>query len=277
MSASLTRIATNVSALKALDALNQVNTELAMRQLRMATGSRINSAKEDAAGWVIGKGMEARAKGLAQALNNVGDAQSLLGVAEGGLQSILDILITMKAKVTQAASDTLGTEERNAVEAQLDDLAAEIDSIVDQTTYNDVALIDGTYTSKTIQIGSETTDTMSISITQNHTAASLGVADNDLSVDSATNASTALASVNAAIDTVNSTIRSVGSLAARLEFKAQALSAILANTEAAKSQILDADLAKEQLEAVKLQILQQTATAALASANVAPQAVLSLF
>jgi len=274
---SLTRIATNVTALKSLDALNRINADLASRQLRLATGQRINSAKEDAAGWVIGKNMEARSMGLAQALNNVGDAQSLLGVAESGLQSILDILITMKAKITQAASDTLGTEERAAIESQLDDLADEIDSIVNQTTYNNVALIDGTYTDKKFQIGSETTDTMSVSITQNHSAASLAVSDSDLEVDSASNASTALASVNAAISTVNSTIRDVGALASRLDFKAQALSAIISNTEAAKSQILDADLAKEQLEAVKLQILQQTATAALASANVAPQAVLSLF
>ena len=180
-------------------------------------------------------------------------------------------------KVTQAASDTLGAEERNAVEAQLDELAAEIDSIVAQTTYNDVALIDGTYISKQFQIGAETTDTMTVSLSQNHTAASLAVGDSDLVVDSASNSSSALASVNAAIDTVNSTILSVGALGMRLDFKSSALSAIIANTEAAKSQILDADMAKEQLEAVKLQILQQTATASLASANIAPQSVLALF
>ena len=274
---SLTRVATNITALRSLDALNSINKDLSTRQLRMATGQKINSAKDDAAGWVIGKNMEARAKGLAQAIDNVGDAQSLLGVAEGGLQSILDILITMKAKVTQAASDTLGTDERAAIESQLDDFASEIDSIVAQTTYNDVALIDGTYTSKSFQVGSETTDTVSLSLTDDHDAAALAVSDSDLEVDSAANASTALASVNAAIDTVNSTIRTVGAVANRLDFKAEALSSILANTEAAKSQILDADLAQEQLEAVKLQILQQTATSALAQANMAPQSVLSLF
>ena len=274
---SLTRVATNVNALNALDALTQVNNELGVRQLRLATGQRINTAKDDAAGWVIGKGLEARSRGLAQALNNVGDAQSLLGVADSGLRSILDILITMKEKVTQAASDTLGSNERAAVESQLDDLAAEIDSIVAQTTYNGVALIDGTYTSKSFQIGSETTDTMTVSISSDHAAASLAVAASDLVVTSASTASTALSSVNAAIDTVNSTIRTVGSLAARLDVKAQALSSIISNTEAAKSQIMDADLAREQLEAVKLQILQQTATAALAQANMAPQSVLSLF
>ena len=274
---SLTRIATNVSALNALNALNAVNKELGVRQLRLATGQRINSAKDDAAGWVIGKTMQARSKGLAQALNNVGDAQSLLGVADSGLQSILDILITMKEKVTQAASDTLGSAERDAIESQLDDLASEIDSIVAQSSYNDVALIDGTYTDKTIQIGAATTDTMTISISSNHQAASLAVADTDLVVTSAATASTALSSVNAAITTVNSSLRSVGSLGARLDIKSTALASIISNTEAAKSQILDADLAQEQLQAVKLQILQQTATAALAQANMAPQSVLALF
>jgi len=275
--ATLTRVATNVNAMKALDALNKINNELSMRQLRLATGQRINSAREDAAGWVIGKNLEARAKGLTQALANNADASSLLGVAESGLQSITDILITMKTKITQAASDTLGTNERAAIEAQLDDLADEIDSIVGQTSFNGVALIDGTYTGKQFQVGSETTDTISTSITQNHSAASLAVADASLTVDSAANASLALASVNAAIVTVNNSIRDVGSLASRLEFKSQALSAIIANTEAAKSQVLDADLAEEQLQAVRLQILQQTATSALAQANSAPQSVLALF
>jgi len=274
---SLTRIATNINALNALDALNKVNDELGIHQLRLATGKRINSAKDDAAGWVIGKGMEARSRGLAQALNNVGDAQSLLGVADSGLQSILDILITMKEKVTQAASDTLGPNERDAVEAQLDDLATEIDSIVTQTSYNSVALIDGTYSNKTFQIGSETADTMTVSIAQNHQAASLGVADANLVVDTGAHAGEALSAVNTAINTVNSTIRSVGSLGARLDVKASALASIISNTEAAKSQILDADLAREQLEAVKLQILQQAGTAALAQANLAPQSVLALF
>lgn len=274
---SLTRVATNVSALKALDALNRLNADLANRQLRLATGQRINSAKDDVAGWVIGKRMEARARGLGQALANVNDGQSLLGVAEGGLQGILDILITMKEKATQAASDTLGSTERTAIDSQLDDLADEIDSITSQTSYNNVALIDGTYTGKSFQIGSETTDTMTVAISTNHAAASLAVAASDLVVDSAANASIALASVNTAIDTVNASIRDVGSLASRLDFKVNTLSSMLANTEAAKSTILDADLAKEQLEAVKLQILQQTATAALAQANVAPQAVLALF
>jgi flagellin len=274
---TLSRIATNVGAMKSLNALNKVNNDLQATQLRLATGQRINSASEDAAGWVIGKNMEARSQGLGQALSNVADAQSLLGVAEGGLQSVLDILITMKGKVTQAANDTLGSSERAAIESQLDSLAAEIDSIVDQTTFNDVALLDGTYTTKSFQVGSETTDTMTISISSKHTAASLSVADSDLDVTSAANASTALSNVDTAIDTVNASLREIGSVSSRLDFKTDALNSILSNTESAKSTILDADFASEQVNAIKLQILQQTATSALSQANTSPQAVLSLF
>ena len=275
--ATMTRIATNVNALKSLDALNRVNSDLSTRQLRLATGQRFNSAKDDSAGWVIGKGLEARSKGLAQALNNVGDAQSLLGVAEGSLQSILEILTTMKVKVTQAASDTMGTNERAAVKSQLTDFAAEIDAIVTGTSFNGIKLIDGTFSGKSFQIGSETTDTMTVSMSQNNSAASLSVDSTSLTVDSAANASVSLSKVNAAIATINSGIGAVGSLAARLDFKSQALSSMISNTEAAKSQVLDADLAQEQLAAVKLQILQQTATAALAQANSAPQSVMQLF
>jgi len=273
----LTRIGTNVNAMSALNALNRINSELSMRQTRLSTGQRINSAEDDAAGWVIGKTLEARARGLGVALSNVGDAKNVLGIAEGGMDDILGVLMTMKDKITQAASDTLGTAERNAIENELDDLAAEVDAIVSRTQFNGNALIDGTYTSKSMQVGASTTDVLTVGVSQNHNASSLSVADSDLAVDTSANASTALGAVNTAIATVNSSIRSVGSLQARLSITESSVASIRVNTQAAKSRVLDADLAAEQLEAVKLQILQQTATAALAQANSSPQAVLSLF
>jgi len=277
MSGSLTRVNTNVNAMQALNSLNSINSNLSTHQNRLSTGQRINSAEEDAAGWVIGKTLEARTRGLAVSISNVGDAKNVLGIAEGGLSDVLDVLMTMKEKVTQAASDTLGTSERAAIENELDDLASEVDAIVSRTEFNGNKLINGGYTSKTLQVGAETTDTMTVSISTNHGAGSLKVGDSDLAVDSAANSSTALASVNTAIGTVNSSIRSIGSLQARLSVNESSLSSISVNTAAAKSRIMDADLASEQLEAVKLQILQQTATSALAQANSAPQVVLSLF
>ncbi|RMF60140.1 MAG: flagellin [Calditrichaeota bacterium] len=272
----LSRIGGNIQALQALHSLNVVNNQLGIHQLRLASGKRINTAEDDSAGFVIGRTLEARSKGLSVALNNIGDAKSLLSIAEGGLDNILDILETMKEKATQAANDTLGTNERNAIESELDALASEINDIVTETTFNGTQLLTGT--SLTIQAGEATTDTLSIAVTSSsHTATTLQVDDANIVVSSATNASTALNKIDTAIGTVKDSIANIGAVQARLSTKENTISNAITNTEAARSRIQDADFAKEQLEALKLQIMQQTATASLAQANAAPQVILSLF
>ncbi|MCG8606992.1 flagellin [bacterium] len=272
----LSRIGGNIQALQSLNSLNKINGELGIRQLRLATGKRINSAEDDAAGFVISRTLQARGKGLATALNNVGDAKSMLSVAESGLENILDILETMKEKVTQAASDTLSATERNAIDDELDALANEIDDIVDETTFNGISLLSGKQI--TLQTGANTSDVLFVTVTSaDHDSNVLGVKDASLDTSSAANASTALSNVNSAITTVKNSIASIGASQARLSTKEQTLSSAITNTEASRSRIADADFAKELLEALKLQILQQTATASLAQANAAPQVVLSLF
>ena len=271
------RIGTNVAALEAQKSLNQISSKISIHQLRLSTGKRINTAEDDAAGFIIGKGLETRSRGLGQALSNIGDAKNTLAIAEGGLQSILGILQTMKEKATQAASDTLGGAERSAIENQLDDLAAEINSIVDNdTTFNGVNLIDGTFTGKTTQVGANAGDTLTIAIANDHDAGTLSVSDASLDVASATAASTAISRLDSAITSINDSIRSIGSLQSRLTTKENTISTAITNTESAKSRILDADLAQEQLEVTKLQILQQTALVMLAQANAAPQNILQL-
>ncbi|MFC1555275.1 flagellin, partial [candidate division KSB1 bacterium] len=213
------------------------------------------------------------------AFDNVGTAKNVLSIAEGGLQNISDILITMKEKVTQAASDTMGTAERDAIKNEITELVSEIDDIVSETLFNGVALIDGSYSSKSFQTGEATTDTTSFSMTQGHTATGLSVEAANVAnkVDSSTNAASALSSVNSAIDTVSDSLQSIGAMIARLTVKESTLSVAMTNSEATKSRILDADIASEQLESTRLQIIQQTATAQLAQANVTPQNVLALF
>jgi len=272
----LSRIGGNIQALQALHSLNTVNKQLGTRQLRLATGKRINTAEDDAAGFVISRTLKARGRGLSSALANVGDAKSMLSVAEGGLEGILDILETMKEKVTQAASDTLGNSERNAIDDELDALTNEIDDIVDETTFNGINLLGGKQV--TIQTGAETTDTLFVTVSSaDHDSAQLGITDTSINVSSASNASTALSRINSAISTVKDSIADIGATQSRLATKENTLSNAITNTEASRSRIQDADFAKEQLEALKLQIMQQTATAALAQANAAPQVVLSLF
>jgi len=274
--ADLSRINTNISALNALNALRDVNSKLALHQLRLATGRRINSAGDDPAGMTFAKKLDSRARGLSVARDNIGDVQNLLSVAEGGINNISEILITMKEKVLQAANDTLGTSERTAVESQLDDLAAEIDQIVTSTTWGGVVLLSGTYTGRQYQVGEQATDTLSFGITQDHRAAALSVADANLDVTTTAAASTSLSNINAAVDTMNTSLQAIGSISSRMQVKEANISVSITNVVASYSRIFNADMAMEQLEATKYLVLQQTATAMMAQANLAPQSILSL-
>ena len=199
-----------------------------------------------------------------------------MAVGEGGIQQISEILITMKEKILQAANDTIGTSERAAVESQLDDFAAEIDQIVASTIWGGVVLLDGTYTGKQFQVGEQATDTLSFDITQDHQAAALAVDDASLDVTTSALATTALGNVNTALDTVNTSLQAIGSASARMAVKEANISIAINNVWASYSRIADADMALEQLEATKYLVLQQTATAMLAQANLTPQSILSL-
>ncbi len=274
-----TRINTNIAAFNALNSLKTINTNLEKSQLKLATGRRINEVADDPAGYVISTRLGARSRGLATAFSNVGTAKNVLAIGEGGLLNISDILITMKEKVTQAASDTLSSAERNAIKTELDQLTTEIDNIVAETTFNNISLIDGTYTGISYQTGEATTNVLNFGVAQNHTSSGLTVASSEVSsrVFTASGSSVALSSVNTAIETVSNSLQQIGALVSRLGYKEATLSIAITNTEGTRSRILDADIAKEQLNSTKLQILQQTATAQLAQANVTPQNVLALF
>lgn len=273
-----TRINTNIAAFNALTSLKNVNRNLEKSQLKLATGLRINEVADDPAGFVITRSLTARSRGLSVAYDNVGTAKNVLAIAEGGLLNISNILITIKEKVTQAASDTQGTAERAAIKSEIDQLTTEIDDIVRETTFNSITLLDGTYTAS-YQTGEATTNTTHFSITQDARADSLGVASGDVSsrIATATGSSVALDNVNSAISQVSEIMQQIGALVSRFSVKESTLTIAITNTEATRGRIEDSDIAKEQLTSTKLQILQQTATAQLAQANITPQNVLALF
>ena len=275
MLGDLTRINSNLQALDALQNLHNTNHQLGIRQLRLATGERINRAEDDSAGYTISNKLEARVRGQAQALANIGDAKSLLTVAEGNLNSIMDILQTMKEKAVQAASDTMGTSERTAIKNEIDALSAEIDAMVNDATWNGTSVLSSGGSSFTFQVNAESSDTFSVTIAT-VSATGMSVGTSNLIVSSAASAAATLSRVDTAINTLATRLSSIGDDQKRLTFKQENLTTSMNNYEAARSRIADADFAKEQMEIVKLQILQQTATAALSQANVAPQVVLSL-
>jgi flagellin len=253
--------------------LQRTNQDIGLRQLRLATGSQLNRAEDDSAGYSISKKLEARVRGQAQALSNVGDAKSMLTVAEGALNSVMDILQTMKEKTIQAANDTMGTDERAAIQGQLDALTAELDDLVGTAEFNGTKLLEGGV-SFNFQVGASSTDVFEVTIAGT-SADDLGV-DELLVTGTAAERADSIAAVDEAIQTLSNRLGSIGDDQTRLTFKQENLQVSMTNYEAARSRISDADFAKEQMELVKLQILQQTGTAALAQANAAPQSILSL-
>lgn len=266
------RINTNLGAMNALTALNSVNQRLGVHQLRLATGKRINMAADDPSGYVITKKMDGTIRSLEQALANVGDAQSVYGVAEGGYKTISDILVQIKERQARFNNDAMGEEEKDAIAAEIRELALEIDDIVARTNFNGTALLDGAYTG-TFQVGEKSDDTLEVEFSASVGAEDLlGVAAEDIDASNVLDLT-----VDDGLATVNNAIGEIGARVNRLQVKEENIMTAITMTSAAKSRILDADIAKEQIESVKLQILQQTATAQLAQANMSPQVFLALF
>jgi flagellin len=272
----VTRIAGNIGAMNALNSLSYINKQLATHQTRLATGKRINTAADDPAGLTIATKMQSRSEGLKTGLSNIADAKNLLAVAESGLGRINDILVQMRNKAQAGGSDTMGAEERDAIKTQIDAYAAQIDDIVTQTKWNGTALI-GTASNLVFQVGADSTDTVQLNAIA--TVNSSGLTVQSSALDTATSLSfrSFMTNVEAAMKVVNAELAKVGALTGRLTFKEDQVSAAQINVEAAYNRIMNANMAEEQVNASKYQILQQTATAMLAQANAAPQFLLSLF
>jgi flagellin len=269
----LSRIRTNIGALNALNALENINSQLTQTNLRLATGKRINSSGDDPAGLSLANTLDVRARKVAMAERNVGDAQNVLDIVDGGLSNLNDLLSSMQEKIVLAANDTQGVSERSAIMSEINQLGSEIDTVVNQTQFNGITLL--TVNTMTFQVGPDGTGINVFSVGQALNSAGLAV--NGLTVATQALASASLNSVQISINSLKTILQSVGSTIERLRVRDDNLSTMELNLRAAQSRIMDADLASEQLTSAKLSILQQTSTAQLAAANSAPAHVLALF
>ena len=132
------------------------------RLQRLSSGLRINSAKDDAAGLAISERFTAQIKGLNQGVRNANDGISLAQTAEGALKEVTNNLQRIRELAVQSANATNSASDRTALQAEVAQLVSEIDRVAQNTKFNGVALLDGTFTSKAFQIGADTTDTVSI-------------------------------------------------------------------------------------------------------------------
>jgi len=273
-------INTNISALGAQNAMkvNARNMSATMEQL--STGSRINSAKDDAAGLAIGQNMTAQVRGLNQAVRNLNDGVNLLQTAEGALNETTNMLQRMRELAVQSASGTYSTTQRNYLQTEFTALNSQIDKIASETTWNGYTVLTGTTGGTTtgtfsFQSGQTSGQTIDVAIGSMGTSG-LGMTATSVAISSAASASAAIAYIDSAINTVNSQRATVGATINRMTYAADNITNISSNISASRSSIMDTDYAAASTALSKNQIIQQAATAMLAQANQQPQSVLSL-
>ena len=190
-------INTNLKSLQAQDALTINNRKLSTAMQRLSTGSRINSAADDAAGLGIATRMDSQIRGLSMAIKNANDAMSLTQTAEGGMDEVTNILQRMRELAVQSASDTNSAEDRVNLNLEVEQLSSEIDRIAGTTQFNNMNILDGSFNKKTFQIGSNAGQTMGMSIGSMNSRV-LGVAASTTTMES-TGSTTAAGEVSGAV------------------------------------------------------------------------------
>jgi flagellin len=273
------RINHNLSALNAWKNLT-VNDGGQTKSLeKLSSGMRIGRAADDAAGLSISEKMRGQISGLNQASRNAQDGISLLQTAEGALQETHTILQRMRELAVQSASDTVTDGDRGEIQKEMNALRVEIDRISTDTEFNTQKLLNGGYSGKTIHIGANADQSLTVTI-GNMNAQSLSVnggsAELGIKIDTQSDANTAITTINTAINTVSGERSKLGAIQNRLEHTIANLSTSAENLTAAESRIRDVDIAVEMMTFTKYQILGQASTAMLAQANAKPQAVLQL-
>ncbi len=269
----MTVINTNVSALRAQNSSRIANDMLGDAMERLSSGKRINSAKDDAAGLAIATRMNANIRGFTQAIRNSNDGISLAQTAEGALAETSNILVRMRELAVQSANGTNAASDRTALQTEVTTLIAQIDDIATRTNFNGTSLLNSATTSISIQTGVASGQTVAIAIGDMQ-AAGLGVGTVDLSTSAG--ASTALAALDTAINTVATQRASLGASQSRLDATVNNLTSSVTNLADSKSRIEDADFSMESTKLAAAQILSQASTAMLAQANQSQQGVLNL-
>ena len=267
------RVNTNVSSLTAQRNLASVTGRLQGNFARLSSGLRIATAEDDAAGLGVSERMRSQIRSYAVAGRNAQDGVSLAQTAEGAMAEISNNLSRMRELAVQAANGTLTTTDRATLDTEFQALITEIGRVASDTTFNGVALLDGSTSSLSVQVGIDSGDTISVGLADSTTTA-LGIGG--LGVTTTALASSALATIDTAINTVSTNRGSLGAVQNRLNSVISSISNTRENLSAAESRIRDVDVAAETADLTRNSILQQAAVSVLSQANVQPQLALSL-
>ncbi len=293
------RITNNVQALKAYRnlSINQTNVKTTMDKL--SSGQKINRGADDAAGLAISEKMRNRLKALDKAEQNVLDGVSMIQTAEGGLSETHNLLQRMRELAVQAGNGTLATEDRSAIQEEINQLTNEVSRIAKTTQFNGKELLSGKFNDADsalfIQTNAGANEGISITINDMQ-ALAIGVSSTTqtnpsirpldfpsgsapeyaLSVMTATDANDAISHYTKAIDTISQQRSQLGAIQNRFEATSSVLSVSVENLTASESRIRDTDMAREMMEYAKYNILNQSGMAMIAQANALPQGVLQI-
>lgn len=272
------RIATNVTALNAQRQMAITRKNLDTTLEKLASGSRINRAGDDAAGLAISENMHAQIRGMRQAKRNAQDGISLIQVSEGGLNEIGNILIRLRELSVQAASDTIGDTERQFIDREFQALKQEVDRIANVTSFNSIPLLNGRAGIFEIQVGTHNNPVLD-RIVYNGERADATLDALKLGGESAATkqgAQLSLSVLDDALVRVNSIRSDLGAIQNRMQSTINNLAIYDENLSAAKSRVRDADIAEESSELTKQNILLQAGISVLGQANSASAAAIQL-
>ncbi|WP_068977144.1 MULTISPECIES: flagellin B [Aeromonas] len=300
-------INTNVSSLNAQRNLTNANKSLDSSYTRLASGLRINSAKDDAAGLQISNRLTSQINGLDQGNRNANDGISVAQTAEGAMDEVTGMLQRMRTLAQQSANGSNNADDRTALQQEYDQLKTEINRIAADTTFGGQKLLDGKYTGS-FQVGADAAQTITFKMTSAFTISGIASATKDSAkivkntatslskepykvsltaatavkasmVKSITAASTAqlsMANLDYMIKAVDSKRAELGAVQNRFDSTIRNQSNVSENVSAARSRIRDADFAVETANMTKQNILQQAASSILSQSNQRPQSALSL-
>lgn len=274
------RIATNVTSLTSQRHLRSTRELLDRSLERLSSGYRINRAGDDAAGLAISEKLRAKTRGLIQAQRNASDGVSLIQVAEGGLNEVQNILVRMRELGVQAASDTIGAQERRYLDLEYQQLKDEVDRIANGTEFNGTFLLDGTGGSLDFQVNTGGENLLGVdrisfeAFKLDVNSDKLGL--EELSVGSKVESQRSLAYIDRALEFVSSTRAELGAIENRLSSTIRNISISVENLSAARSRIKDVDVAEETAELTRNNILMQAGTSVLSQANSVPKMALQL-
>ena len=283
---------TNVSATIAQNALTKNERDMNTAMERLSTGSRINSAKDDAAGLAISSRMTSQIRGLEVGIRNANDAISMLQTADGAMIEVTNMLQRMRELALQSSNGTTTEADRNYLNAEYANLISEMERIANNTQWNGRSILQGDANAAgdstvKFQVGANGGQTVAVNFGdisqsggttfQAFSAAAATAAISAQSTASAiTTGTAAVTAIDSAITAVNNQRATFGAAVNQLTYAIDNLASVKVNAEASRSRVLDADYAKETSELARTQIISQAGTAMLAQANQLPQTVLSL-